>query len=142
MKWTMLHFVCCMSSLLHTCDLHLAHSADEHPAQVAVCAPSAAWTPPVIAVPCSMADLGMNIITVIHQPRYSIFRLFHEVLLLGTSGRTVYLGPSEAALGWFQSLGFRLPPNENPADFCLDVISGSIPCDGKADFTPEVGLQL
>ena len=79
-----------------------------------------------------MADLGMNIITVIHQPRYSIFRLFHEVLLLGTSGRTVYLGPSEAAL----------PPNENPADFCLDVISGSIPCEGKADFTPEVGLQL
>ena len=96
----------------------------------------------MVAVPCSMADLGMNIITVIHQPRYSIFRLFHEVLLLGTSGRTVYLGPSEAALGWFQSLGFRLPPNENPADFCLDVISGSIPCEGKADFTPEVGLQL
>ena len=96
----------------------------------------------VVAVPCSMADLGMNIITVIHQPRYSIFRLFHEVLLLGTSGHTVYLGPSEAALGWFQSLGFCLPPNENPADFCLDVISGSIPCEGKADFTPEVGFQL
>ena len=37
-----------------------------------------------------MADLGMNIVTVIHQPRYSVFSLFHEVLLLGKAGRTVF----------------------------------------------------
>ena len=40
-----------------------------------------------------MADLGMNIVTVIHQPRYSVFSLFHEVLLLGKAGRTVFPGP-------------------------------------------------
>ncbi|KAK9803611.1 hypothetical protein WJX72_004863 [[Myrmecia] bisecta] len=84
-----------------------------------------------------MADLGMNIVTVIHQPRYSIFTLFHEVLLLGMAGRTVFLGPSRAALPYFQSLGFVLPPNENPADFCLDVISGCVPCRTDPDFKPE-----
>ena len=87
---------------------------------------------------CRMADLGMTIVTVVHQPRYGIFILFDEVLLLGKSGRTVFQGPSTAALPYFNSLGFELPPNENPADFCLDVISGSIPCQGQPDFRPEV----
>jgi len=85
-----------------------------------------------------MADLGMTIVTVVHQPRYGIFVLFDEVLLLGKAGRTVFQGPSTAALPYFNSLGFELPPNENPADFCLDVISGSIPCQGHPDFRPEV----
>jgi hypothetical protein len=34
-----------------------------------------------------MAFLGMNIITVVHQPRYSIFTLFDTVMLLGKGGR-------------------------------------------------------
>ena len=38
--------------------------------------------------------------------------------------RMVYLGPSHLALPYFESLGFALPHNENPADFCLDVVSG------------------
>lgn len=170
-----------------------------------------------------MASLGMNVACVIHQPRWSIFRLFDDVLLLGNSGRCVcvggggggrvlwpaservvqsalaactmhvlpgtilshgagapcrkhgayiprhllnlfqsspaqtctspppgtisclvpascrlqagtvlfnpparmvYLGPSHLALPYFESLGFALPPLENPADFCLDLISG------------------
>ena len=84
----------------------------------------------------------MTIVTVVHQPRYGIFVLFDEVLLLGKAGRTVFQGPSTAALPYFNSLGFELPPNENPADFCLDVISGSIPCQGRPDFRPEVCPQL
>lgn len=86
-----------------------------------------------------MADLGMTIVTVVHQPRYGIFILFDEVLVLGKAGRTVYQGPSAAALPYFNSLGFQLPPNENPADFCLDVVSGSIQCQTSPDFRPEVG---
>ncbi len=38
--------------------------------------------------------------------------------------RLVYLGPSHLALPYFESLGFALPRNENPADFCMDVLSG------------------
>ena len=33
-----------------------------------------------------LAELQMNIIMVIHQPRYEIFECFDTVLLLGTGG--------------------------------------------------------
>ena len=84
----------------------------------------------------------MNIVMVVHQPRYSVFTLFHEVLFLGKQGRTVFLGPATAALPYFTSLGFELPPNENPADFCLDVISGAVPRRGKPDFRSEASVTL
>lgn len=69
----------------------------------------------------------MNIAAVIHQPRYEIFTMFHDVLLLGKGGRTVYLGPTEEAEAYFASLGFVCPPHVNPADFFLDVISSEAP---------------
>lgn len=34
-----------------------------------------------------MAGLGMNVIAVLHQPRYSIFALFDDIMLLGKGGR-------------------------------------------------------
>ena len=73
-----------------------------------------------------LADLGLTIITVVHQPRFSIFSSFHTVLFLGQGGQTVYLGRTEDAMGYFESLGFDLPDNENPADFLMDVISGVV----------------
>ena len=73
-----------------------------------------------------LADLGLTIITVVHQPRYSIFSSFHTVLLLGQGGRTVYLGKTEECMAYFDSLGFEQPENENPADFIMDVISGVV----------------
>ncbi len=39
----------------------------------------------------TVAELGLTIVTVLHQPRYEIFQMFHDVLLLGKGGRTVYL---------------------------------------------------
>merc|ERR1719419_1130466 len=44
-----------------------------------------------------MTRLGMTSIMVVHQPRYSLFTLFDDVLLLGKGGRTVFLGPSLGA---------------------------------------------
>jgi len=52
---------------------------------------------------------------VLPQPRFSIFRMFDDVVLLGKGGGLAYVGPSRLALPYLQSLGFRLPPNENPA---------------------------
>ena len=89
-----------------------------------------------------MADLGMNIVTVIHQPRYSVFSLFHEVLLLGKAGRTVFQGASTSALPYFICLGFQLPANENPADFFLDIVSGCVTCQANADFQTEVSFPI
>ena len=62
-----------------------------------------------------MAEAGMNVMVVIHQPRYSIFEMFDSVLLLGVGGRTVFLGPVNLAEAYFNFLGFRPPPNENRA---------------------------
>ena len=52
-----------------------------------------------------------QVVMVVHQPRYSLFTLFDEVLLLG-GGQTVYLGPSEGALPYFRNLGFKMPQHE------------------------------
>jgi len=71
-----------------------------------------------------MTQLGMTIVMVIHQPRYSLFTLIDDVLLLGKGGRTAFFGPTEQAKLYFERLGFSMPPNENPADWMMDVMSG------------------
>ena len=72
----------------------------------------------------------------IHQPRYSIFTGCDDVLFLGKGGRTAYLGPTKFAATYFDQLGFHPPPNDNPADFCIDVLSGSVPREGDLNFKP------
>ena len=79
-------------------------------------------------------EAGMTVVAVIHQPRYDIFTMFHDVLLLGKGGRTVYLGPTKDAVTYFENLGFEMPNRCNPADFLIDVVSGSVPRQGHPDF--------
>ncbi|CAJ1329185.1 unnamed protein product [Effrenium voratum] len=73
-----------------------------------------------------LTAIGMTVVMVVHQPRYSLFTLFDEVLLLGLGGRTVYLDSSEGVLPYFTGLGFKMPEHENPADWFMDVISGKV----------------
>ncbi|NWX47037.1 ABCG2 protein, partial [Steatornis caripensis] len=70
-----------------------------------------------------MAKQGKTIIFSIHQPRYSIFRLFDNLTLLA-AGRVLYHGPTQHAMEYFQSIGYKCEPYNNPADFFLDVING------------------
>ncbi|CAF0761120.1 unnamed protein product [Rotaria sp. Silwood1] len=69
----------------------------------------------------NLSRRGCTIIFSIHQPRYSIFKLFDTILLL-SSGRKVYLGSSTNILSYFASIGFICEEHDNPADFVLDVI--------------------
>jgi ABC-type multidrug transport system ATPase subunit len=78
----------------------------------------------------NIARAGLTVVTVIHQPRYDIFTMFDDVLLLGKGGRTVYLGPTSETLAYFEKLGYRCPLYQNPADFFMDVISGAIQSEG------------
>ena len=48
-----------------------------------------------------------------HQPRYSIFEMFDNVLLLGLGGRTVYCGAATNALAYFAEQASPLPKNTN-----------------------------
>ncbi|XP_052450743.1 broad substrate specificity ATP-binding cassette transporter ABCG2-like isoform X1 [Carassius gibelio] len=70
-----------------------------------------------------MANSGRTIILSIHQPRYSIYRLFDSLTLL-LGGRLVYHGPAQDALDYFSHIGYICEPHNNPADFFLDVING------------------
>uniref|UniRef100_A0A4W3GFW9 ATP-binding cassette sub-family G member 2-like n=1 Tax=Callorhinchus milii TaxID=7868 RepID=A0A4W3GFW9_CALMI len=65
---------------------------------------------------------GRTIIFSIHQPRYSIFKLFDSLSLLA-SGRMVYHGPAKLALQYFSSIGYECEAFNNPADFFLDIIN-------------------
>jgi ABC-type multidrug transport system ATPase subunit len=80
---------------------------------------------------------NMTIISVIHSPSAQTFRQFDDLLLLGKGGRTVYFGPVDKATQYFERIGFPCPPNENPADFFMDVTSGKVPSSLKADFKPS-----
>ncbi|NXP48287.1 ABCG2 protein, partial [Heliornis fulica] len=66
---------------------------------------------------------GRTIIFSIHQPRYSIFKLFDSLTLLAL-GRVLYHGPAKQALEYFSSIGYECEPFNNPADFFLDIING------------------
>lgn len=57
---------------------------------------------------------GMTVISVIHQPRKSVFDLFDSLALLGVGGNTVYIGPVAAAESYFGSLNrpYHIPPGE------------------------------
>ena len=71
-----------------------------------------------------MRGLGITVVTVIHQPRCSVFKCFSHCLLLAKGGRTVYLGPTGGIQPYFESLGFTLPSGENVADWFIDIVSG------------------
>jgi len=83
----------------------------------------------------------LTVVTVIHQPRYEIFTMFHKVILF-SKGRVVYFGPSSKAVEYFKSFGFEPTPNVNPADYILDVISGSVSRDNDPDFQVENLVDL
>ncbi|KAK0051150.1 ATP-binding cassette sub-family G member 2 [Biomphalaria pfeifferi] len=70
-----------------------------------------------------LADRGRNIIFSIHQPRYSIYRLFDSLMLL-SHGDVAYHGRACEALDYFASVGYICEEHNNPPDFFLDVING------------------
>ncbi|XP_075785680.1 broad substrate specificity ATP-binding cassette transporter ABCG2-like isoform X2 [Pelodiscus sinensis] len=70
-----------------------------------------------------MSTHGKTIVFSIHQPRFSIFRLFDSLTLLA-AGKLLYHGPARNALQYFKSIGYECEPYNNPADFFLDIING------------------
>ncbi|OAJ36968.1 hypothetical protein BDEG_21060 [Batrachochytrium dendrobatidis JEL423] len=71
-----------------------------------------------------IADLGMTIVAVIHQPRVEIFRQFDDVLMIAPGGKTAYLGPTANAKNYFESLGYLFDAGSNEADTLMDILSG------------------
>mmetsp|Transcript_33278 Transcript_33278/g.79774 ORF Transcript_33278/g.79774 Transcript_33278/m.79774 type:complete len:1220 (+) Transcript_33278:117-3776(+) len=89
-----------------------------------------------------LTQLGLTSVMVVHQPRWSLFSLFDDVLLLGKGGRVVYQGPAAGARRYFQQLGFESPDSENPADWIMDIIAGEVPNNRIPQFVPEMLYPL
>ncbi|CAI9094421.1 OLC1v1030160C1 [Oldenlandia corymbosa var. corymbosa] len=56
------------------------------------------------------------------QPDQETYDLFDDIILL-SEGQIVYQGPREAALAFFESMGFKCPPRKNVPDFLQEVLS-------------------
>ena len=59
----------------------------------------------------------------LHQPRASIWKLLDSVILLAPGGRVCYVGERHKAVDYFAQLGYPCPPETNPAEFLLDLVS-------------------
>lgn len=74
------------------------------------------------------ADGGTTVLCTIHQPSVAVFNMFDKLLLL-SAGETAYFGPAKEALGYFASLGYQCPADEDPVEFMMSLV----------DATPEAG---
>ncbi|XP_022152877.1 ABC transporter G family member 28 isoform X2 [Momordica charantia] len=69
---------------------------------------------------------GVNISMVVHQPSYTLFRMFDELILLAKGGLTVYHGPVKKVEEYFASLGITVPERVNPPDYFIDILEGMV----------------
>lgn len=71
-----------------------------------------------------LAKQGRTVVFSIHQPRSNIFTQFDELILM-KSGKIAYAGRADKAIDYFSKLGHKCPPNFNPADYLIDVLTQS-----------------
>lgn len=88
----------------------------------------------------SLTHNGRVVISVLHQPRSSIFELFDNLLLLSL-GKTMYFGDAALVLEYFNRIGYQCPEHHNPGDFLLDIISVDSRSEtAKLDTTTKVSF--
>ncbi|CAF1662100.1 unnamed protein product, partial [Adineta ricciae] len=68
-----------------------------------------------------LSKRGHTIVFSIHQPRYSIFKLFDRVVVM-CKGKIVYNDSPHSILPYFLQQGYKRDENDNPADFALDIL--------------------
>ncbi|XP_056645332.1 protein scarlet [Diorhabda sublineata] len=76
-----------------------------------------------------MVMTGKTILCTIHQPSSDIFVMFSQLILVA-DGRIAYMGSTNNALKFFESLGYTCPSSYNPADLYIKVLS---PTSGYRD---------
>lgn len=70
----------------------------------------------------NLAKTGKSFVMSIHQPRSDIFFLFDNIVLL-SNGSICYGYTGAQMLPYFNSLGYFVPKNVNPADYVIDITS-------------------
>ncbi|XP_024190720.1 putative white-brown complex homolog protein 30 [Rosa chinensis] len=69
---------------------------------------------------------GVNICMVLHQPSYSLFRMFDDFILLAKGGLTVYHGSVKKVEEYFAGIGIVVPERVNPPDYFIDILEGIV----------------
>ncbi|OAY84882.1 putative white-brown complex [Ananas comosus] len=69
---------------------------------------------------------GVNICMVVHQPSYTLFKMFDDLILLAKGGLTVYHGPVDKVEDYFAGLGINVPERVNPPDHFIDILEGMV----------------
>ncbi|KAK6156349.1 hypothetical protein DH2020_010597 [Rehmannia glutinosa] len=69
---------------------------------------------------------GVNICMVVHQPSYSLFKMFDDLILLAKGGLTVYHGAVGDVEDYFAHLDINVPERINPPDYFIDVLEGMV----------------
>ncbi|TGZ71879.1 hypothetical protein CRM22_002408 [Opisthorchis felineus] len=75
----------------------------------------------------NLSRRGRTIIFSIHQPKYSIYKLFDSLTMV-FRGRLVYHGRAKyAPIEYFLKLGYVCENHNNPSDFFMDILHGEAP---------------
>ncbi|KAK9283806.1 hypothetical protein L1049_012060 [Liquidambar formosana] len=69
---------------------------------------------------------GVNICMVVHQPSYTLFKMFDDLVLLAKGGLTVYHGSVKKVEEYFAGLGINIPERVNPPDHFIDILEGIV----------------
>ncbi|EEC81359.1 hypothetical protein OsI_24554 [Oryza sativa Indica Group] len=69
---------------------------------------------------------GVNISMVVHQPSYTLYKMFDDLILLAKGGLTVYHGPVKKVEEYFSGLGIVVPDRVNPPDYYIDILEGIV----------------
>jgi len=70
-----------------------------------------------------ITDTGMGVMTSLVQPSPELFELFDTVMVMSRRA-CIYFGPRSQVMSYFESIGYRKPPQKSVSDF-LETISGN-----------------
>ncbi|KAG8064062.1 hypothetical protein GUJ93_ZPchr0004g38722 [Zizania palustris] len=76
---------------------------------------------------------GVNVCAVVHQPSYTLYNMFDDLILLAKGGFIVYNGPVKTVEDHFRTLGIHVPERVNPPDHYIDILEGIV--------KPESGIN-
>ena len=80
----------------------------------------------VVDILARLAQQGKTVVLSIHQPKFSIFKRFHSLILLH-EGRVAYAGPASRGQAYFETLGFVREDSNNPADWFVELLTPTHP---------------
>ena len=76
----------------------------------------------VVEILKNLADSGRTIISTIHQPNTETFEHFDQLMLM-SKGHIIYMNDASKAVDYFKTIGYECPPQTNPADFFMSMMS-------------------